>query len=142
MRPHREETRAKHIGIPPPGRNPIGSIRFQPIENRRSTRPLPGRMRKLLAGPPIRGKKSKRVHFRADAPSSGPNFHPRGNPTQSLSPRSKATTLLPDVLVRKERVGVARLFLFENVLINYRFMGTWSLRSATRLYLGSDVRLV
>ena len=46
-------------------------------------------------GPPFVEKKWKRVHFRADAPSSGPNFHPRRNPTQSLSPRSKAATLLP-----------------------------------------------
>ena len=90
----RGNTSQKH-GIPPPGRNPIGSIRLQPIENRRNTRPLPGRMRKPLAGAPIRGKKWKLVHFRADAPSSGPNFHPRRNPTQSLSPRSKAATLLP-----------------------------------------------
>ena len=95
VRPHREETRAKNMESHLQEEIPLAQSDF----NQSKIAEIQGRFQggcvSFSRGPPFVEKKWKRVHFRGDAPSSGPNFHPRRNPTQSVSPRSKATTLLP-----------------------------------------------
>ena len=146
VKPHREETRAKNMESQLQEEIPLAQSDF----NQSKIAEIQGRFQggcvSFSRGPPFVEKNGSLCISAQTLLVPGRIFIREGTLLKVCrrGPKPRHFFLFNDVLVRKERVGVARLVLFEKWLYVGLWDGivTWSLRSATRAHFGSDVRFI